>query len=69
MAIDAAAGRIYWTNYGDGTIRAARLAGQGTVDILYGPPQGLAEPSGVAIDPPPDPPGAAGDFRCGSPCD
>jgi hypothetical protein len=51
VAIDPAAGRIYWTNYGDNTIRGAPLAGGGTIDTLYGPAQGVSYPMGVAIDP------------------
>ena len=54
VAIDpAAAGRIYWSNYADGTIRGAPLGGGGTVDTLYGPGQGVVHPGGVAVDPPP----------------
>ena len=52
VAIDpAAAGRIYWSNYADGTIRGAPLGGAGTVDTLYGPGQGVVHPGGVAVDP------------------
>jgi DNA-binding beta-propeller fold protein YncE len=50
VAIDSAAGRIYWANQGDNRIRGAPLAG-GTVDSLYGPGQVVALPGGVAIDP------------------
>ena len=54
VAIDpAAAGRIYWSNYADGTIRGAPLGGAGNVDTLYGPGQGVVHPGGVAVDPPP----------------
>ena len=43
---------VYWTNSGDNTIRGAPLAGDGTVDTLYGGvPQGVSNPLGVAIDP------------------
>ena len=51
LAIDAAAGRIYWTNYGDNKILRAPLAGGGTVDTLYGPGDGVSDPFGLAIDP------------------
>jgi DNA-binding beta-propeller fold protein YncE len=50
VAIDSAAGRIYWANQGDNRIRGAPLAG-GTVDSLYGPGQVVGLPGGVAIDP------------------
>jgi DNA-binding beta-propeller fold protein YncE len=50
VAIDPAAGRIYWANYADGTIRGAPVAG-GTVKTLYGPGQGVIHPAAVAIDP------------------
>ena len=53
VAIDPAAGRIYWTNSGDNTIRGAPLAAGGTVDTLYGSAQGVSNPRGVAIDPAP----------------
>ena len=48
--IYAAAGRMYWANQGDNTIRGAPLAG-GIVDKLYGPAQVVSLPGGVAIDP------------------
>ena len=52
LAIDSAAGRIYWTNRDDDTIRRAPLAGGGTVETLYsGPAQGVSEPAGIAIHP------------------
>jgi hypothetical protein len=44
----SSAGRIYWAN-GDNTIRAAPLAGGGTVDTLYGSAQGVAGPSALAL--------------------
>jgi hypothetical protein len=51
LAIDPAAGLIYWTNFGDHpSIRRAPLAGGGPVDTLYGP-QGVSGPFGLAIDP------------------
>src|SRR5215210_2222746 len=53
MAIDPAAARIYWSNWSDGTIRGAPLAGGGTVNTLYGQAQGVVHPAGVAIDPAP----------------
>jgi hypothetical protein len=48
VAIDA--GRIYWANYGDNTIRGAQLAGGGTVDTLYSFAQGVRTPTFMAID-------------------
>ena len=52
LAIDSAAGRIYWTNRDDNTIRRAPLAGGGTVETLYtGPGQGVSEPAGIAVHP------------------
>jgi DNA-binding beta-propeller fold protein YncE len=50
VAIDSAAGRIYWANQGDNRVRGAPLAG-GTVDSLYGPGQVVGLPGGVAVDP------------------
>src|SRR5215210_3534335 len=49
MAIDPAAARIYWSNWSDGTIRAAPLAGGGTVNTLYGSTQGVSSPSVLAL--------------------
>ncbi|MFL5907354.1 MAG: hypothetical protein ACJ75Z_07140 [Solirubrobacterales bacterium] len=46
----SAADRIFWTNDGDETIRAASLAGGGSVDILYGSAQGVSRPVGLALD-------------------
>src|SRR5215210_6767329 len=43
-----APGRIYWAN-ADNTIRAAPLAGGGTVDTLYGSTQGVSSPSVLAL--------------------
>jgi putative pyrroloquinoline-quinone binding quinoprotein len=52
LAIDSAAGQIYWTNRDDNTIRRAPLAGGGTVETLYtGPMQTGSEPAGIAIHP------------------
>ena len=42
---------VYWTNYGDDTIRGAPLAGGGTGDTLYGSAQGVSLAYGLAIDP------------------
>ena len=52
VAVDPAAGRIYWANNGDNTIRGGKLTGGGAVDTLYGPADGVSGPVGVAIDPP-----------------
>ena len=52
MAIDSAAGRIYWAAPAAARSRGAPLAGGGTVDTLYaGATQGVSVPLGVAIDP------------------
>jgi hypothetical protein len=51
LAIDPAAGRIYWANYSDDTIRRAPLDGSGPVDTLYDAADGVNDPWGVAIDP------------------
>jgi hypothetical protein len=53
LAIDSAAGRIYWTSYGDDgpIIRRAPLAGGGPVDTLYDAGHGVSQPLGLAIDP------------------
>jgi DNA-binding beta-propeller fold protein YncE len=51
VAIDAAAGRIYWSSQGDNAIRCAPLAGGSVVDRLYGPSGVVSLPGGVAIDP------------------
>ena len=51
LAIDLTAGRIYWANVHDNTIRGAPLAGGGSVDTLYGPAEGVNAPYAVAIDP------------------
>jgi PKD domain len=51
LTIDAAAGRIYWTNRDDNTIRRAPLSG-GNVETVYsGPAQAGAQPGGIAIHP------------------
>lgn len=51
VAIDPAAGRIYWANESDNTIQRAPLAGGGTVDAVYGPANGVRSPGALAIDP------------------
>ncbi len=48
VAIDAAAGKIYWADAPTGTIRVANLDGTGARDLYTGE----TSPSGVAIDPP-----------------
>lgn len=48
VAIDPAAGTIYWADTTAGTIRVANLDGTGARDLYTGESQ----PSGVAIDPP-----------------
>jgi hypothetical protein len=51
LTIDAAAGRLYWTNRDDSTIRRAPLSG-GNVETLYsGPAQVGSYPAGIAIHP------------------
>jgi hypothetical protein len=46
----SAAGRIYWTNNGDNTIRVAPLSGGGIVDTLYsGPGRGVNWPNFLAV--------------------
>ena len=47
VAIDAAAGKIYWANTTTGAIRVANLDGTGARDLYTGE----SSPSGVAIDP------------------
>ena len=56
VAIDSAAGRIFWANYADGTLRGAPLSGSGSIDTLYGFAQGVRNPTAVAIDPTPSGP-------------
>ena len=53
VAIDPAAGRIYWANEADDTIRAAALGGGGGVpsSLYQGTARGVSSPGGVAIDP------------------
>jgi hypothetical protein len=51
VAIDPAAGRIYWANEVDNTIRGAPLAGGGTANALYDAANGVKSPGAVAIDP------------------
>jgi hypothetical protein len=48
IAIDAAAGKIYWAATGTGAIRVANLDGSGTPQSLF---TSELSPSGVAIDP------------------
>ncbi len=48
VAINPAAGKIYWTNFSSGTIRVANLDGSGTASTLF---SGEAGACGVAIDP------------------
>jgi hypothetical protein len=64
VAIDAAAGMIYWTNWSPsayGRITGARLGGgrlkRPTVDTLYDGTSGVSYPGGLAIDPNPAEPG------------
>lgn len=47
VAIDSAAGRIYWADTTSGAIRVANLDGTGAQDLYAGE----SSPSGVAIDP------------------
>ena len=47
VAIDSAAGKIYWADTTSGAIRVANLDGTGARDLYTGE----TEPSGVAIDP------------------
>ena len=47
VAIDSAAGKMYWANTTSGAIRVANLDGTGARDLYTGETQ----PSGVAIDP------------------
>lgn len=47
VAIDAAAGKIYWADTTTGAIRVANLDGTGATDLYTGE----SSPSGVAIDP------------------
>jgi PKD domain len=52
LTIDAAAGRLYWTNSDDNTIRRAPLTAGGNVETLYsGTAQAGSQPSGIAIHP------------------
>jgi len=61
LAIHPAAGRIYWANIGDDTIRRAPLVPHGAVETLYGgiatlsgasgSTEGVVSPMGVTIDP------------------
>ena len=47
IALDLAAGKMYWTDDGAGAIRRANLDGSGAVENLKG---GLADPVGIALD-------------------
>ncbi len=47
VAIDSAAGKIYWADTTSGAIRVANLDGTGAQDLYTGE----SSPSGVAIDP------------------
>jgi hypothetical protein len=49
LAIDAGAGKLYWTDEGSGAIETATTAGGGAPSVLYSEPQ-AAHPSGIAID-------------------
>jgi hypothetical protein len=55
LAIDPAAGRIYWSDLANsvngGAIRSAPLTGHGAIDTLYEWNQGVRLPTGVAVDP------------------
>ncbi len=48
VAIDPAAGKIYWADFGAGTIRVANLNGTGSPSTLF---TGEITPYGLAIDP------------------
>ena len=50
VAVDPAAGKIYWANFSTSEIRVGNLDGTGTASILFTDPAGSG-PSGVAIDP------------------
>ena len=50
VAVDPAAGKIYWANFSTNAIRVGNLNGTGTPLTLFTDPGGSA-PSGVAIDP------------------
>ncbi len=51
MAIDPAAGRIYWANRGNDTISFAKLDGSGGGGQLSTAGATVSLPAGVAIDP------------------
>jgi hypothetical protein len=53
MALDPAAGRIYWTSNGDDKIKRAPLDGSGPAAVHYGsdPAHGVSDPVGLTIDP------------------
>ncbi|MEM1270286.1 MAG: starch-binding protein [Bacteroidota bacterium] len=46
-ALDASAGKLYWTNRSNGKIQRANLDGSGVEDVLTG----LSQPTGIALDP------------------
>jgi|tagenome__1003787_1003787.scaffolds.fasta_scaffold20969472_4 DNA-binding beta-propeller fold protein YncE len=49
VAIDPAAGKIYWADYNSNLIRVGNLDGAGSAANLF---TGEASPAGVALDPP-----------------
>ena len=49
VALDRAAGKIYWANYSANSIRVANLDGTGVAATLFAEPPGSG-PSGVVID-------------------
>lgn len=51
VAIDPAAGQVYWANEVDNTIRGASLAGGGIANALYDAANEVKGPGAVAIDP------------------
>jgi len=48
LAVDAAGGKVYWTDYGTGTIRRANLDGSAVEGLI----STAALPSGIALDVP-----------------
>jgi hypothetical protein len=55
VAVDPAAGRIYWVDLdgsaNGGAIRSAPLAGHGSIETLYDWDDEVRRPAGVAVDP------------------
>src|SRR5262249_31987241 len=51
VAVDPAAGKIYWVDNGSGEIRVANLNGSGSPATLYTDTATADDPLGVAIDP------------------